>query len=65
MDRDTGHNPSAVCQDYLVSAVVAPWARLLREVAAPRPGERVLDLAFDTPQATLTLLHEKEAGSPQ
>lgn len=41
-------NPAESYHNFLGPALFAPWAKLLIERAAPRPGERVLDLACGT-----------------
>jgi ubiquinone/menaquinone biosynthesis C-methylase UbiE len=37
-----------IYEEYLVPAIFEPWARVLLDRAAPRPGERVLDVACGT-----------------
>src|SRR5438552_1035927 len=41
-------SPAEIFESYFVPAIFAPWARVLLEYAAPRPGDRVLDLACAT-----------------
>lgn len=41
-------NPAESYHNFLGPALFAPWAKLLIDRAAPRPGERVLDLACGT-----------------
>ncbi len=41
-------NPAETYEREMVPVVFAPWVPLLLELAAPRPGERVLDLACGT-----------------
>ena len=41
-------NPNEQYERYLVPAMFAPWASDLVELAAPQPGERVLDVACGT-----------------
>jgi ubiquinone/menaquinone biosynthesis C-methylase UbiE len=38
-------NAAEIYEEYLVPAIFEPWARNLLDRAAPRPGERVLDVA--------------------
>lgn len=47
-NRPSGGNPAEVYQRYLVPALFQPGAEELLRRAAPRPGERVLDLACGT-----------------
>jgi SAM-dependent methyltransferase len=41
-------NPAETYERYLGRAIADPWTRVLLEYAAPRPGERALDLACGT-----------------
>jgi ubiquinone/menaquinone biosynthesis C-methylase UbiE len=41
-------NAAEIYEEYLVPAIFEPWARDLLDRAAPRPGERVLDVACGT-----------------
>jgi ubiquinone/menaquinone biosynthesis C-methylase UbiE len=41
-------NAAAIYEEYLVPAIFEPWARDLLDQAAPRLGERVLDVACGT-----------------
>jgi hypothetical protein len=41
-------NPAEVCEQYLGRLIADPFTRLLLEYAAPKHGERVLDLASGT-----------------
>ena len=43
-----GGSPPENYERYLVPALFGPWAADLLELAAPRPGERVLDVACGT-----------------
>jgi protein-L-isoaspartate O-methyltransferase len=43
-----GDNPDALYERYLVPAMFGPWAADLVTLAAPQPGERVLDVACGT-----------------
>jgi ubiquinone/menaquinone biosynthesis C-methylase UbiE len=43
-----GGTPAEVYERYLVPAIFVPWSDLLLDTAAPRPGERVLDVACGT-----------------
>jgi 2-polyprenyl-3-methyl-5-hydroxy-6-metoxy-1,4-benzoquinol methylase len=43
-----GGTPADVYERYLVPAIFVPWSDLLLDTAAPRPGERVLDVACGT-----------------
>jgi ubiquinone/menaquinone biosynthesis C-methylase UbiE len=43
-----GENPDALYERYLVPAMFGPWAADLVALAAPQPGERVLDVACGT-----------------
>ena len=43
-----GENPDALYERYLVPAMFGPWAADLVTLAAPQPGERVLDVACGT-----------------
>lgn len=45
-------NPAEVYERYLVPALFLPWADDLLRRAAPRPGERVLDVACGTGAVT-------------
>ena len=40
--------PAEVYEEYMVPAIFTPWARVLLTYAAPKPGERVLDVACGT-----------------
>jgi ubiquinone/menaquinone biosynthesis C-methylase UbiE len=48
MDGLESANPAEVYERYLGPAIADPFARVLLEHAAPRPGKRVLDLACGT-----------------
>ncbi|HWP56370.1 MAG TPA: methyltransferase domain-containing protein [Candidatus Acidoferrales bacterium] len=41
-------SPAEVYERYLVPGILAPWTAELLALAAPRPGERLLDLACGT-----------------
>ncbi len=41
-------SPAEVYQSYFVSAMFAPWARVLLDIANPQSGEHVLDVACGT-----------------
>lgn len=41
-------SPAEVYEHYLGPAIAHPWTHVLLEYAAPRPGERVLDVACGT-----------------
>ena len=41
-------SPSAIYERYMVPGIFARWSKVLLELVAPRPGERVLDLACGT-----------------
>ncbi len=41
-------NPAQAYESYFVPALFVPWTAVLLEHAAPRPGERVLDVACGT-----------------
>jgi SAM-dependent methyltransferase len=43
-----GGTPADVYERYLVPAIFVPWSDVLLDTAAPRPGERVLDVACGT-----------------
>jgi SAM-dependent methyltransferase len=43
-----GESPDALYERYLVPAMFGPWAADLVALAAPQPGERVLDVACGT-----------------
>ncbi len=43
-----GENPDELFERYLVPAKFGPWAEDVVEIAAPQPGERVLDVACGT-----------------
>ena len=40
--------PSEIYERYMVPAIFARWSQVLLELVAPKPGERVLDLACGT-----------------
>ena len=44
----TTTSPSEIYERYMVPAIFARWSRVLLELVAPQPGERVLDLACGT-----------------
>lgn len=44
----TTSNPAETYEQYMVSTLFGPWATRLIQVANPRPGERVLDVACGT-----------------
>lgn len=48
MSQWQGSNPAETYERYLGPAIADPWARVLLEYAAPKPGERVLDVACGT-----------------
>lgn len=48
MTEQQMRTPAEVYESFLVPALFTPWARLLVGRAAPREGERVLDLACGT-----------------
>lgn len=48
MHREQNPGPAEVYERYLSRAIAAPWTRVLLEVASPKPGEQVLDLACGT-----------------
>lgn len=48
MSQQQRTNPAEMYEQYFVPGIFARWAPLLLEHAAPRPGERVLDLACGT-----------------
>ena len=45
MSQQQSPNPAEVYERYFGPALFLPWARVLLEYAAPKPGERVLDVA--------------------
>ena len=47
-DRAVGENPAEVYERYLVPVLFLPWAEELLRRAAPKQGERVLDVACGT-----------------
>lgn len=47
-DATPATNPAEAYQRYFVPAIFVPWTRDLLQRAAPRPGERVLDIACGT-----------------
>jgi ubiquinone/menaquinone biosynthesis C-methylase UbiE len=49
-------SPAELYETFFGPALFAPWAELLVERAAPRPGERVLDLACGTGIVTRRLV---------
>ncbi|MEX0760974.1 MAG: methyltransferase domain-containing protein [Dehalococcoidia bacterium] len=52
MTQQNPVSPAENYQRYFVPAMFTPWARILVEQAAPRPGERVLDVACGTGAVT-------------
>ena len=48
MNGPRGPDPAETYEQYLGSAIAHPWTRVLLELAAPQPGERVLDVACGT-----------------
>lgn len=48
MGARTDQSPAELYEEFFGPALFAPWAAVLVDVAAPRPGERVLDLACGT-----------------
>ena len=58
--------PGSVAENYnrdLVPAIFEPWAEDLVALAAPRPGERVLDVAFGP--GVVARLAARQAGAGQ
>lgn len=47
-DVPIGQNPAQAYEEYFVRYIFLPWTQDLLERAAPRPGERVLDIACGT-----------------
>jgi SAM-dependent methyltransferase len=48
MNRQSEVSPAQAYHDFLGPAIFRPWAAVLLAIAAPREGERVLDLACGT-----------------
>ncbi|MEP7060936.1 MAG: methyltransferase domain-containing protein [Betaproteobacteria bacterium] len=48
MNQPQPNNPAAMYERYFVPAMFLPWAGILLRHAAPKPGERVLDVACGT-----------------
>jgi ubiquinone/menaquinone biosynthesis C-methylase UbiE len=48
MTKDRNASPAEVYGRYLASGIADPFSRVLLEHAAPKRGERVLDLASGT-----------------
>jgi ubiquinone/menaquinone biosynthesis C-methylase UbiE len=48
LNRSQAGSPAETYQDHFVPAMFQPWAEILLQQAAPRTGERVLDLACGT-----------------
>lgn len=46
--EETSPSPAEMYEKYFVPGIFARWAPILLEYAAPRPGDRVLDLACGT-----------------
>lgn len=46
--NDLAEAAAQAYEDYLVGSVFGPWARRVVDIAAPKPGERVLDVACGT-----------------
>jgi ubiquinone/menaquinone biosynthesis C-methylase UbiE len=44
----TTTSPSEIYERFIVPAIFARWSRVLLELVAPQPGDRVLDLACGT-----------------
>jgi ubiquinone/menaquinone biosynthesis C-methylase UbiE len=51
MGSEQASKAAQAYENYLGAAIADPWTRVLLEYAAPRPGERVLDLACGTGSA--------------
>ena len=48
MSQQQSLNPAEAYEQYLSPAISDPWTRVLLEYAAPKPGERALDVACGT-----------------
>lgn len=48
MSQQSTLSPAEVYERYLSRAIADPWTRVVLELASPKPGERVLDLACGT-----------------
>jgi len=48
MNQPQAPNSAETYQHYFVPAMFLPWAKVLLRCAAPKPGERVLDIACGT-----------------
>ena len=48
MNQQPDLSPAEVYERYLSRAIADPWTRVLLELASPKPGERVLDIACGT-----------------
>ncbi|MFW7343897.1 class I SAM-dependent methyltransferase [Pollutimonas sp. H1-120] len=48
MNQQPDLSPAEVYERYLSRAIADPWTRVLLELALPKPGERVLDIACGT-----------------
>lgn len=48
MTQQEAVSPAEMYQEFFGPALFEPWAAVLVDRAAPRPGERVLDLACGT-----------------
>ena len=48
MSQQQSRNPAEAYEQYLGPAISDPWTRVLLEYAAPKPGERALDVACGT-----------------
>ena len=48
MNQAQTENPAETYERYFVPAMFLPWATLLLGHAAPKPGERILDIACGT-----------------
>jgi len=48
VNQQSNLSPAEVYERYLSCAIADPWTRVLLELASPKPGERVLDIACGT-----------------
>jgi len=62
MSSATLANPAEVYQTFFVPTLFTPLSRIFLRYAAPRPGERMLDLACGAPRSAVWTIPERTKG---